>query len=549
MLSAEVRLSEYRIPLPNSGSVTVKENVLDRVIRYIDPIRGANRLRSRMFGAIAGSYTGASRTKKSLKEWHPLASDADTALTYELDTLRARSRDLIRNAPLATGAVNTAVTNVVGTGLKLNSRLDRSILNITDERADELEKVIEAEWSLFWDSTESDIEQKLNGDDLGELAFRQVLENGDVFVNLRHIDRGATPYQLRVQLVEADRLCNPQQGPDTEKLVQGVEKDENGAAVAYHVASGFPVYSVRASQGLDWTRVPALNAGTGLPNAFLLFRTLRPGQTRGIPYLAPVIDSLKQLDRYSDAEITAAVISSFLTVFVKTESGTNPFAPAGVPGSMGASSNAASRELKLGPGAVAELGMNESIETVNPGRPNAAFDPFVQAILRQIGVALEIPFEILIKHFTASYSAARAALLEAWKFFSSRRAWLASHFYQEIYAVWFYESVALGRIPAPGFFLNPLIRKAYLGAECIGPARGMINEKEEVTAASLRIDNFLSTHATETALLGGDWEKNLPQLRKEAAQLNDAGLKWPQPQNPQAAPEPPKPPDEGGPDR
>jgi hypothetical protein len=50
------------------------------------------------------------------------------------------------------------------------------------------------------------------------------------------------------------------------------------------------------------------------------------------------------------------------------------------------------------------------IDTANPGRPNAQFDPFVTAIVRQIGVALELPYEILIKHFTSTYSAARAAI-------------------------------------------------------------------------------------------------------------------------------------------
>ncbi len=43
----------------------------------------------------------------------------------------------------------------------------------------------------------------------------------------------------------------------------------------------------------------------------------RPGQRRGVPVLAPVIEALKQLGRYTDAELVAAVVSGLFTVFVK----------------------------------------------------------------------------------------------------------------------------------------------------------------------------------------------------------------------------------------
>lgn len=43
----------------------------------------------------------------------------------------------------------------------------------------------------------------------------------------------------------------------------------------------------------------------------------RAGQRRGVPMLAPVLEALKQLGHYTDAEITAAVLSAMFTVFVK----------------------------------------------------------------------------------------------------------------------------------------------------------------------------------------------------------------------------------------
>jgi capsid protein len=115
-------------------------------------------------------------------------------------------------------------------------------------------------------------------------------------------------------------------------------------------------------------------------------------------------------------------------------------------------------------------------------------------------------------------------MLEAWKFFISRRAWLAANFNQPVYEVFLYEAILLGRLSAPGYFRYPEIRKAYSTAEWVGPAAGQIDPLKEVNAAEKRIASRLTTIAQETAALGGDWDKNYPQIRKEQQQLKDAGL-------------------------
>jgi lambda family phage portal protein len=244
-----------------------------------------------------------------------------------------------------------------------------------------------------------------------------------------------------------------------------------------------------------------------------LFRKLRPAQRRGAPYLASVIEAFKQLDKYTEAEVMAAVVSAMFTVFVKTESGTGlgtlePTAETGA--------KTSDKDIKLASGAIWDLAKGESIEVANPGRPNQAFDPFVNAILAQIGTALEIPFELLIKRFMSSYSAARAALLEAWKAFRTRRAWLAWNFCQPVYEAVITEAVARGRISAPGFFADPLIRQAWLGCEWTGPPPGQIDPEAEINAAKERVDLGVSTLQRETAeISGADWEALHKQRARE----------------------------------
>jgi lambda family phage portal protein len=516
-------------------------SALDRVIAAISPKWGAKRLQSRMTMQLAnqfygsfGGYDGASTRRRETNTWQPFPSDADTASVFDLTALRARSRDSLRNEPLATGAVNTAVTNVVGAGLTLHSQIDAQLLGMDEEAADAWQCNTEREWALFADTPECDLNRTLNFAGLTELAFRSTLENGDVFALLPRKERPGSVYSLRIQLIEADRVSNPRFSLNTSTLVSGVEKDADGAAAAYHIQRQHPGNALTLnSNQFSWDRYPAFGAKTGLRNVIHLYRPLRIGQTRGIPYLAPVIEPLKMLGRYKQAELMAAVVSSMFTVFIKTEGAQGlaglPTAPGANPVvTYGQDATPASADVRLGNGMVVELAKGESIETANPGRPNAGFDPFVMAILRQIGVALEIPFEILIKHYTSSYSAARAAILDAWKFFSSRRSWLASNFCQVIYEIWLTEAVARGRITAPGFFSDPLIRKAYCGSHWTGPGRGMINEVQETDAAEKRISLGITTASQETAAYdGGDWDAKQPRRLKERRLRAEAGLPTP----------------------
>ena len=497
----------------------IKRNFVDKAIEYISPVQAAKRYRARAGMALIGGYVGASKTRRSLKEWKTYGHDADYDL-YDLATLRNRSRDLVRNNPLATGAMKTKVSNVVGSGLKLQSRIDRKYLNLTEEQADEWEENTEREWSLFWDAKDTDIARTLTGNARTAQVYDQTLVNGDVFVLLPQKKRFGCPYDLKIQIIEADRVTNKDYANDSEKLSNGIEKDKYGAPTHYHIQKFHP--GSQNYRKTEWQRIPAFSS-LGLRNVIHLYNPSRPGQSRGVPDLAPVMEMIKQLGRYSEAELDAAVVSAFFTVFIESASGDVNLDLSDMSDETG--SETTDDDYKLASGAIIGLSPGEKVHDSNPGRPNDSFDPFVMAMCRQIGVALGLPFELLVKHFTASYSAARAALLEAWKYFMMERSWLAENFNQEIFKVWMYEAVTLGRIVAPGFLVDPAVQKAYLGADWVGPAKGQIDELKEVKAAKMRKDEGFTTISQETkAMTGGDWEKNHPQSVKEHTARKEAGL-------------------------
>lgn len=521
------------VRVPGVGQVKIQETPLDKAISWISPIHGARRMRARAAMAIAGAYIGARKDRRATKQWTVTSGDADSDIISDLPDLRERSRDLARNAPLAGGAISMVTTNVIGQGLKLQCRIDRQALKMDDKQAEAWEEETEREWTMWCGSKDCDVARTLSFGDVQELAFRQVLENGDVFVLLPRYLRGEYPYMTHLQLVEADRVCNKDYAPDSDILAGGVQKDAFGAPVAYHILRQHPgntLYSATKDK-YTWNVVQAFGSETGARNVIHLYRALRPCQTRGVPYLAPVIESLKQLDRYTEAELMAAVVSGMFTVFIETESGNPAFDLAGMGAETGAT--ASDTDMKLGSGAIVGLARGEKIATANPGRPNQAFDPFVQAILRQIGTALELPYEVLIRHFNSSYSASRAALLEAWRFFRGRRSWMARNFCQLVYENWLTDTIALGRIKAPGYLRDYRTRHAYLGADWVGDAPGQIDPLKEVDAAGKRLRLGITTLDRETVeLTGGDFETNHPRIAKERKILAEIGLWTPRQEAP-----------------
>lgn len=503
----------------------LQHNLLDRAISYVSPIKGAHRLNARIYMNMAETYhTGASRTNRSTKEWRARTSGPDSAL-MERGILTDRGHNLFRNAPIARGAVQTNTTNVIGSGLMLQPRINRDVLNLTDEQAEDLETTLKREFNLWADSLESDVRQTVPFNRSHDMAFSNFLIAGDVFNILRNFKPKTQPYSLACQLIEGARVSNPDGKPDTVGVTAGVKKNELGAPVSYYV-SRFHPGMYRLQQERKWDEVARFGAETGLLNVIHLFKPERPGQTRGISWLAPIVELIHQLTEYTEAEIMAAVVSSMFTVFIKSESGTLADNVADLGDETGATTS--DKDYKIGNGLVIGMKPDEDIQIANPGRPNPAFDPFIQAIMEQIGTALNIPKEILTKHFRSSYTAARGAFMEAWKFFTSERKWFARMYCQPVYESWLYEAVSINRIPAPGFFNDPMVREAYSGTEWTGPPRGMIDEKKEIEAANLRVAGGYNTLETEAAMMTGADAKAIHAQRvKEKQRRVEGGLEEP----------------------
>lgn len=468
------------------------------------------------------SHFAASRTARELRRWMPALESADTELAGERDTIAARSYDLERNNGIAGGAIRTQVDNIVGTGLRLAAKPDYRALGRTKEWADEWARGVEAKWRGFANSREFDAARRLNFHGQTIVMLRTALLAGDGVALAQWLpDRPGAKWSTAFQLVDPARLCSPGGTIGSGNLRDGVEINDVGEAVAYHFRKAHPgdIYNLGGDAAL-YERVPA-RTRHGRLRVIHLYEQLRAGQTRGKSILAGVMGAFKMLDHYQRIELQTVVVNSMIAAFIET-----PLKADEIAELFGSQEKfMESREgwdVKLEGAGIIPLHPGDKLNAFTPTRPNSAYEAFVNAVLRYISTGLNMPYELLMKDFSqTNYSSARAALLEAWRYFNARRDWLATYWANPTYELWLEEAVARGEVDAPGYYDN---QAAYSACKWIGAGRGWVDPMKEAQASGERVRNNVSTLEREAAEQGLDWEEVLEQRAREEAHARALGL-------------------------
>ncbi len=449
-------------------------------------------------------WRGASAIIRSLSSWMPtLGSGRSDLPRNERDRLSARSYDCFRNQLIGRAAITRLRTSVVGVGIMPHADVDADLLGISDEQADELNTLINAEWNLYaYNPTEVDIEGGRDFPGLQTLAFTAALLGGDCFALTPAVPRAGGIYDLKLQLVDAARVTNPQDATNTDQLIDGVQLEPGGRPVVVYVRDRHPADSTGLA---NWTPERVFAESGNRRVLHITADRDQIGMVRAAPFLAPIIEPLQTLEVYARAELAAAVISAMFTVFLEHEAQELDEQGNPLPVVAGQTTKEGYQSVSMGHGAIHDLEPGTKASFANPSRPNSQYDPFFTAAVRQIGAAIEIPGDELLLAYNANYSAARASMLQAWRAYLMRRQTLVQQLCAPFRAIWFQEAVARGRIPVQGFE-DPARRAAYMNAIWTGPARGAMDETREAAAAEARIRTGISNETIETAAsTGEDW--------------------------------------------
>lgn len=455
---------------------------------------------------LARAYAAAQNNRLT-SDWISQATSADTEIRGSIRMLRNRARQLVRDSDFAKAALRAVRNNVVGTGIRMQAqvRMQRG-----GRLADDINRRIEEEWDRWTSAKSCNTAGKLSWYDIQRLCITSMLESGEVFVRLVKQPFGGSRIPLGLEIIESDLLDDDYNdiAPNGNEIRMGVEIDKWGRPAAYHFFDYHPgdyQFSYAQKLARKRVRVPA-------DDVIHLYLIERPGQTRGVSAFASAIMRLRNLSGYEEAEIVAARASSSMMAFIRT-----PDQELFEDGKFDQDS-----VLDFSPGSIRRLAPGEEMQFFTPNRPDDAFTPFVQQMLRAVAAGVGCSYTQVSSDFSQSnYSSSRLELLETRTHYKTLQQYLIESLCEEVYEKWLEMAVMAGVLDLPAFDSNP---ERYEEAKWIAPAAQFVDPQKEAAAYKELIRSGIMTLSQVIALHGGDFEDQMRQRQHELAVADELGI-------------------------
>lgn len=483
--------------------------VLDKGLSIIAPGMARKRSTNRRFAFSV--WYGADKSGTH-RRWNPKTQSADADNTMDRATLVARSRSLIRDNGYAAGLKRSLVSNIIGRGLKPQSDIAAEILGLSNETY--IEKLqTRMEWSFkTWDR-HADATERQTFRGIQQQVMGAIYENGESLVIRRSVNAPWKRFTTALQVIDPDRLGTPNDKRNDKNIVDGVEKGENGEPIAYWIKKT-PIGSVtlRTTNTNDYERIPARD-DQGRQIVFHLFPAFqsREGQTRGVPWVAPVIAAFHDLGKYLEYELVAAKVASAISLWIKS---TDPEAEASASLDSDETDADGTQYEELEGGTIRYLNKDEEPYAFNPNRPGDTFAPFMEILLRLIAAGAGATYESVARDFSkTNYSSARAAMLEARREYRMTQSYIEDNFLQPIWEIVIEEAFLRGKLGViPNFYEFTI---EYTNAQWTPDGWEWVDPLRSVKASIASIEADISTKSDEITKLGGDPDAIRKQRKRE----------------------------------
>jgi lambda family phage portal protein len=421
---------------------------VDRIIGVFSPRAALARMQDRTAAGALMNYNAATRGGRA-SSFRAVSSDADAA-TGNRTRLSWVARDMVRNNPFATRAQAVIAGAVVGAGIIPKVRP-------ADGQSRQPAQAVQRLLKRHLETTAIDADGRCNLYGLQRLAVMAVVQDGEVLIRriLRRAPGGST-FGLQIQLLEADYLDVTRDGnlPGGNLIREGIEFDQSGRRVAYWLFDQHPGKTGFVPRlGLSSSRVPA-------SEVIHLFRQDRPGQQRGVTWLAPVALQLQDLMDHQDAQVLRQKIAACFVAFRRRPDDET----ADEPDPMQVST--------LTPGRIQTLQPGEDVTFASPPTVSG-FSEFTREVLQSVAAGMGITYAALTGDLSrTNFSSGRLGRIEmdqnveAWQWLM-----LIPQFLDPL-ADWIAQSAA-----------NDLpVRPAPFRLEWVPPARIVVDPSREMRA-------------------------------------------------------------------
>lgn len=354
-------------------------------------------------------------------------SSADTELLTSLRPMRDRSRALIRDVAHAKRAKTVVVNNVIGQGIGVQGQVRGN----GQKLATDINDAIETAWKRWSRADSCHTGGALHFGDLERAAMGEVFEAGECFIRIHAQRFGDSDVPLALELIEPERLADDHEirAPSGAQVTLGIEHDAFGRPLAYYIHKRHP-NQLRLGHGRlqdAILRVPA--------EQIIHLRLVdRWPQTRGVPWLHPVMTRLNQLGEFEEAAVIAARIGASKVGFFESADFGSPITDDRDAEGSPATTVEAGEFTQLPPG--------YKFSSWDPNYPNEAFDPFTRACHRGIAAGTGPSYESLTRDYSQSnYSSSRLAQLEDRDLWRVLQQWWIRSFREPLHRQWLQAAV------------------------------------------------------------------------------------------------------------
>lgn len=450
----------------------------------------------------------------------------NTYLLIDYWALRAKSAEVFERVLYARGIIRRLVTNIVVTGLALESTPAESILGLGEGDLDDWTDLTEEAFELWANDPKlCDFEGRRTFGELQRDLKREALVCGDVLVVRRMNSRLKVP---QIQIVDGNLVQTPLNYDEIQSPVRiehGVELDKDDRQVAFWVTQ----------EDGSSKRLPAFSSNGATKLSWLYYGSdKRMNQVRGQPILSLILQSLKELDRFRDSAQRKAVVNAMIALFVTKDGdgvGTRPVAAGATrrtkgttPGEGGQGHTSLSAQ-SMNPGlAIDRLAPGEKIQGFQNTGADQTYSDFENGIVQGLAWALEIPPEILQLSFGSNYSASQAAINEFAMFLQVQRTQLGDNFCRPFYQEWLVSEVLAERVSADGLLDSWRDRtgagryrfSAWVKSCWNGQVKPSTDMHKLGKGLQLMVNNgFLSFDKASRIATGTKWRDNIKKQKRE----------------------------------
>lgn len=481
-------------------------------------------------------FSSTSRSRQ-VQNFHPSYLDNLNFMAgFEIEDSQDIGLNLFTENPIGSGIVNRIVEGTIGTGLKLESSVCRELLgdDVTDEVITRFQDKVEAYWNRFASKPEMcDWYGEHTMGELEAICLIMGLFGGDCLRHIAIADVGGKLYLPRIQLISGRHVSSPNHS-DSGNVVAGVERDRKGKDIAYHVE----VIKDDEASATSWVRREKYSKNGRIQFKLIKFGEVESGLVRGRSIFNSVKELIIQAGRFTEAEVTKAIIQACITLFIESEkdniedpedSGIDAIADSQVQDpdvTTPDEDEDPDTPITLSPGAAYKLPPGQKAHLAEATAPVAQFMMFMEMLLKIISLSVGIPYEVLIECFNSNYSASQAAIQAAARSWSIWRMRVVARFLTDIYSQFVECLVRQGKVVAPGYLDgDPFVRLAWESAVWHGPATIHIDPVKAVEASGKAVNYGFSTRETEAMkLYENDFWSNVKRLGDEKKALEKNGL-------------------------